>query len=300
MQQQNLALVVFALVLLAIPAPALAQAPPGPTLVYQTRMTVTSAPAAFDLAHLVLDFAPGSATPLHTHGGQGIVTVLAGEVTHRPEGGEERVVRAGESFEELPGRPHIAANTTDAPARVIFAVLLPPGASLTTGVGDVSEQAAPQPQLVSRTGLTASDPPAQFDVVNLVLDFAPGAWTPLHSHGGQGLVTVVEGEVTHRLEGGEERVVRAGESFEELPGRRHNAGNASGAPARVVFTIMLPPGAEVTTVSDTTPGAGAPATLPNTGAEPAANLSGWLTIGAAALALVGCWLRSRTGAKRQT
>ena len=59
--------------------------PPGPQVVYRTTMEVSNPPAVFDTINLVLDFAPGVSTPLHSHGGQGIVTVLEGELVHRPE-----------------------------------------------------------------------------------------------------------------------------------------------------------------------------------------------------------------------
>ena len=113
--------------------------PPGPTLVYRTSMEVTSPPAAFETINLVLDFAPGAWTPFHSHGGQGIVTVLDGELIHRPEGGAERRLVAGESFLEIPGHPHVAGNASSANTRVLFTILLPPGTELTT------VQGAPQP-----------------------------------------------------------------------------------------------------------------------------------------------------------
>ena len=42
---------------------------------------------------------------------------------------------------------------------------------------------------------------------------------------GKELVTVIEGEITHRLENAEERIVRTGESFEESLGHHSSAGN---------------------------------------------------------------------------
>ena len=97
-----------------------------------------------------------------------------------------------------------------------------------------------------------------YEVVHLVLDFAPGAWTPLHTHGGQGIVTVVAGTMTRRAEGAE-TVYRAGEGWVE-PGVPHQAGNATADPATVMVTFLLPQAAPLTTVSTPSPG------LPNTGA----------------------------------
>ena len=97
-----------------------------------------------------------------------------------------------------------------------------------------------------------------YEVVHLVLDFAPGAWTPLHTHGGQGIVTVLEGTMTRRAEGAE-TVYRPGEGWVE-PGVAHQAGNAGTGPASVMVTFLLPQGAPLTTVAPAQPG------LPNTGA----------------------------------
>jgi quercetin dioxygenase-like cupin family protein len=129
--------------------------PPGPQVIYRTTMEVSNPPATFDTVNLVLDFAPGAATPLHTHGGQGIVTVLEGELVHRPEGGEERRLRPGESFMETPGHAHIAANDSAANARVLFTALLPKGAQLTTVQG--APQPVAPPAALPRTGEDSLD-----------------------------------------------------------------------------------------------------------------------------------------------
>jgi quercetin dioxygenase-like cupin family protein len=268
--------------------------PPGPQVVYRTTMEVSNPPAAFDTVNLVLDFAPGASTPLHTHGGQGIVTVLEGELVHRPEGGEERRLRAGESFQETPGHAHIAANDSQANTRVVFSALLPKGAALTTVSGDQGGQELPPgPQVVYRSTMEVSNPPAVFDTVNLVLDFAPGASTPLHSHGGQGIVTVLEGELVHRPEGGEERRLRAGESFLEMPGHAHIAANDSAANARVLFTALLPKGAQLTTVQGAPQPPAPPAALPKTGDDSMASQHPWVAVLAGAGLLAGGWLVRR-------
>ena len=276
---------------LVLPATLARGQTPAPTLVYRTSMEVTDAPATFDLINLVVDFAPGARTPFHSHGGHGIVTVLEGEVIHRPEGGEERRVVAGESFLELPGRPHTASNESQAKARVAFTALLPKGAEVTTVHGDPDPNPPPGPVLDYRTSFEATNPSVTFDLVNLVVDFAPGAWTPLHSHGGHGMVTVLEGEVVHRPHGGEERRVVAGESFLEIPGHPHTAGNVSGAKARVMFSVLLPKGAELTTVLPATQPAPQPAELPNPGYHP--RPLAWLVFSMGAGLLATGWLIRR-------
>ncbi len=129
-------------------------------------------------------------------------------------------------------------------------------------------------------------------MINLVLDFAPGAWTPVHTHGGQGIVTVLEGELTHRPQGGAEQRLVPGESFIETPGHAHAAGNDTDANTRVLFTILLPKGAELTTVVQDTP----TAPLPQAGTSTSASLNVWLlvlVVGGGLITVSGWFLRHR-------
>jgi quercetin dioxygenase-like cupin family protein len=161
-------------------------------------------------------------------------------------------------------------------------------------VGAASGQELPPgPQVVYRTTMDVSNSPAAFETINLVLDFAPGAWTPLHTHGGQGIVTVLEGELVHRPEGGEERRLRAGESFLETPGHAHIAGNDSQATTRVLFTALLPKGVQLTTVQQAPQSAAPPTTLPKTGEYPAASQDAWVAVLAGAGLLATGWLLRR-------
>ena len=202
-----------------------------------------------------------------------------------------RRVATGDSFTETPGHPHTAGNESSTNTRVAFTVLLPKGAAVTTVAGAPGSDAPPGPTVVYRTSFEATRPAATFDLINLVLDFAPGAWTPLHSDGGHGMVTVLEGEVVHRPAGGEERRVVAGESFLETPGNPHSAGNTSGARARVMFSVLLPKGAELTTVLPAAPPAPPPAELPNTGYYP--RPLAWLVFSMGAGLLTTGWLIRR-------
>ncbi len=66
-------------------------------------------------------------------------------------------------------------------------------------------------------------------------------------HGGYVLVTVLNGEITLKTESGE-KMIKAGESWTENPGAVHSVVNAGDATARVVVNILLPKGAEATTI----------------------------------------------------
>jgi quercetin dioxygenase-like cupin family protein len=79
------------------------------------------------------------------------------------------------------------------------------------------------------------------------MDFPSGAGVPRHIHGGSALVTVLSGEITLK-EKGAEIVKKTGESWTEKPGSEHAVVNAGTATVRVAISMLLPKGAEATTV----------------------------------------------------
>ena len=93
------------LLLLVANSAALGQElPPGPTTVYRTSLPAQAIEGEFELINLILDFEPGAATPPHTHGGPGMVTVLTEEIVFGMEGMPDLVARPGEVYHDLPGR----------------------------------------------------------------------------------------------------------------------------------------------------------------------------------------------------
>ncbi len=260
------ALVIAALALW--PAPVLGQdLPPGPTTIHPLgRMPVEHDPGRFEETQtVILDFAPGAWTPLHSHGGLTLVRVLEGEMTRRIHGTED-LFRAGEGWVETPGDVHAAGNAGGTPARVLVTFLLPKGAPLTTVAGTPTQDAPPGPttSFQSRRVDVATGAALFDEAATTVLAFAPGAWTPLHSHGGLTLVAVAEGEMTVRGGGGE-TVYRPGDVWIEQPGDVHAAGNTTAAGAQVAVTFLLRRGAPVTTVAAAPAPAQLPRALPRTG-----------------------------------
>ena len=81
----------------------------------------------------MLDFAPGSQTLKHHHGGPGVITVIQGQVTLTSDG-VQKTYKVGESFTELPGQTLQAFNRGNSELIVIATYLLPDGAQLTTNV----------------------------------------------------------------------------------------------------------------------------------------------------------------------
>jgi LPXTG-motif cell wall-anchored protein len=293
-----LRIVLFAIAALALwPATLFAQElPPGPTTINPVaRMPLGQDPGRVDEAQmLLLEFAPGTWTPMHTHGGLTLVRVLDGEMTRR-RGTVEDKFKAGEGWVEVPGDVHAAGNAGAAPSRVLVTFLLSAGAPLTTVAGTASQGAPPGPTTVFQSkrvpvGASAS---AFNEAATTMLGFAPAAWTPRHTHGGMTLVAVLEGEMRVRT-GGRETTYQTGDLWVE-PGEIHAAGNMTPNNARVAVTFLLRQGSAVTTLAEAaaTPApTPAPTQLPRTGGFDGLPL----VAGASATALLGAgfYLRRRS------
>jgi quercetin dioxygenase-like cupin family protein len=125
---------------------------PRPVVSYQFKTDVMPMTEPYDVAQLVQDFAPGAATPFHTHPGIVVVTVLSGAITFNVNGGET-VYKEGESFVEVPNQVAQARNAGSVPTRVMASFLIPPGAPLS-----MPQMAPMTPAALPKTGAAA--PPA--------------------------------------------------------------------------------------------------------------------------------------------
>ncbi|MCC6628693.1 MAG: cupin domain-containing protein [Chloroflexi bacterium] len=122
-------------------------------------------------------------------------------------------------------------------------------------------QAPPGPTIRQQQraeGLPVTGP---MEMVTFVFEFAPGAQTPPHTHQGRVLATVLEGEVTVHMEGGEHTYKR-GESWVETS-MTHTAVNTAPGKTRVMVSILTPKGAPLSQVQPggPSPAPPAPATL---------------------------------------
>jgi quercetin dioxygenase-like cupin family protein len=223
-----------------------AQFPPGPRTVHHSMLEIDTPPAPLDAVQMVLDFAPGSWTPPHAHGGDVLITVLAGTMTVRGSEGE-RTYEAGETWIERAGDVHIAGNAGSVPARLLATFILAEGAPLTMVEQAGSAALPPGPTTVTRSSLRLTDVPSALNLTQVQLDFAPGAWTPAHWHGGPLLVTVIEGEIAMRQQG-TERTFTAGALWVEYPGVVHAAGNTTNTTATVVVSFLIPQGGRLTSL----------------------------------------------------
>ena len=74
----------------------------APTVFSQATYEVTGQPAQFDLVQRVIDFPPGSGTPLHTHSGPQFAVVLAGDLAYRIYGKDD-TYKPGKAWMEPTG-----------------------------------------------------------------------------------------------------------------------------------------------------------------------------------------------------
>ena len=177
--------------------------PAGVTTVFEQRFEAASPPTQGEVLQAVLDFAPGSWTPTHTHGGPVYVTVLEGEMTLRM-GGADQKFRAGEGWIDNPDEPHAAGNDGTTAARIVATFVLPRGATPTI-VAETGAQGdlPPGPTTVTQFRTEASGLPSPMDVVQRLIEFPPAASAAVHFHPGPNHVTVLDGELTVREEVGE-------------------------------------------------------------------------------------------------
>jgi len=96
--------------------------------------------------------------------------------------------------------------------------------------------------IVAESRFDVTDAPAQAELVQLVVDFPPGAWTSIHTHGGQAIDLVLDGELTLR-QNGIEQVYKSGQAWTESIGQVHAAGNTGSGQARLLTNFLLPKGA---------------------------------------------------------
>jgi quercetin dioxygenase-like cupin family protein len=108
-----------------------------------------------------------------------------------------------------------------------FAQDLPPGVTIAANMA-----------FAPPTGLGA------FQAMTFVIDVAPGAGLPLHSHPGRSQVMVLQGALTEKTTGGGQKDYRMGETFMEEPGEVHAVTNTGSDAVRLIWTLLLPEGTE--------------------------------------------------------
>jgi quercetin dioxygenase-like cupin family protein len=223
---------------------ASSSSPQAPVTKYRNTLSGLSASTQIDLIQNVIDFAPGAASAVHVHSSPNLATVLQGQITVKMPGGDKNVA-AGSMLVEPVNEPLQAVNTGSGEATVVVAFVVSHGAKPTSAV-----PGQPAPALLNKTlfTFTLSTPSisGSYSLVQQVLDFAPGAQTPQHRHGGPGVITVLQGKVTLSRDG-VVKTLSAGDSFIEMPGQTLQASNRGSSDLMLAATFVLPDGAQLTT-----------------------------------------------------
>lgn len=122
--------------------------------------------------------------------------------------------------------------------RIRFTLLALAGA-LTVAAGAVHAQASGLTrEMVGKADVSV---PGREAVVARV-QVAPGAHAGRHTHPGDEISYVLEGETTLEVEGQPPRIVKAGESFVVPAGVVHDAYNHTGAPVKLVGVYVVEKG----------------------------------------------------------
>jgi quercetin dioxygenase-like cupin family protein len=228
--------------MLAMATPAIAADDPvAANLRLTSTFAYTGAPAQYEVVNQVLEFANCAGTREHRHGGDAFVTVLEGQITRR-SGEEVKVYNPRQTFNEPKDTLHSVRGTGR--TRVYASFLLSPGAAQT-----INDLSYPAPEALNTTPIlqktTLNTQPNEFTLTQLVFDFAPGAVLPLHKHGGQGLATVMEGELSFISTAG--TLQRAANTSFANVTSQHEVRNNGSANATLLVVVLVPKGAEATT-----------------------------------------------------
>jgi len=238
---------ILAVAILALPAPAtFGQQPPAPVPVLEKRFPATAPSGPYDMVLLVLDLAPGATFPSHAHGGPVFLTVTDGTLWER-SGGQETVLRTGDTLAEESGRVHEAGNNGPGTTRLVVTVLLPTGSVLTTDTQTGVGQELPVGATVAAQAiLPTPQAPEPLDVVQRVTDLPVGGVVPLHTHPGPNFNLLLQGQLRIDM-GGMAHAVTANDSWVEPANLVHGVSNTGSTTVRVVGSALVPRGAPVAT-----------------------------------------------------
>ena len=217
---------------------------PGPVTKYKNSLPGLNASTQIDLIQNVIEFPAGAASAVHMHSSPNLATVLQGQITVKVPAGDKQAA-AGEMLVEPINQPLQAFNTGPGVAMVVVAFVVPHGGKPTTPVAGKPTPTTPNMTLDTFT-LSSPGVSGPYTLVQQVLDFAPGSQTPKHRHGGPGVITVLQGQVTLNVDG-VDRTFNTGQSFTEMPGQKLQAFNRGSSDLVLAATFLVPDGAQLTT-----------------------------------------------------
>src|SRR6187431_3135572 len=115
----------YAAIAIAAATPSAAQ-DAGARVTPHFEQTIPNIPGK-SLIAVVVDYAPGGASPSHTHAKSAFIFgyVLSGEIESQVNDGPRKVFRAGESFYETPGSRHpVSRNASKTKSAKLLAVFV--------------------------------------------------------------------------------------------------------------------------------------------------------------------------------
>ena len=116
-------------------------------------------------------------------------------------------------------------------------------AALIVGGGLALNVAQSQQPGVTRTDLLRHDLSVSGrEVIQVRVDFAPGVAFPPHSHPGEEIAYVIEGELEYQLEGRPPVTLKTGEALFIPAGTIHSAKNVGGGNAAELATYLVEKG----------------------------------------------------------
>jgi len=246
MTRQIVWLLMTGMLTLIVPLTASASDPPSPITLVQFRTEGIPIASPFEVSQVLAQFPPGACTPLHTHSGQVVITVLTGAQVRTGTGPESGTYTAGQSWVETPGPTHQACNTGTVESTSMATYFLPKGDPLSHPLPG-QQPSSPGPVTLAQSradGLPITGP---FDVVQVKQEFPPGACNPVHTHAGQVIITVLDGVQVRAGQGMGSGTYTAGHDWVETPGPKHQSCNPASVKATTMAVFLLPRGAPLST-----------------------------------------------------
>ncbi len=148
-------------------------------------------------------------------------------------------------------------------------------------VPSVSGQTPPGPTTISTVSYANVAIPASVEIVQEVIDFAPGARTPNQTRGGDLFVTVAEGEILLRKGGSDVYYSAAARNptFRVNKGETYSLGNPNGAvKARIYTSTVIAPGTALTATAAGEPASPLPPLVVMTSKAASPPLPGAVTV----------------------
>ncbi|SPH18431.1 hypothetical protein DEA8626_01969 [Defluviimonas aquaemixtae] len=111
------------------------------------------------------------------------------------------------------------------------------------------EAAGSEPKMLATGDFVSPDAPG-VHVMTFLAEFEAGASIPLHHHGGASQVLLLEGDVDVTGADGTTVSFHPGDKMDEPAGWVHSGVVTSSEPAKLIWTIVLPDGAELETLDN--------------------------------------------------